>query len=378
MAVASIDQIVKKLLIKQPFIGTFLLGMNRHFGNKCPTACVYREGINVSMCINEEFWNSLESDEMRSAVIEHEVSHILFRHMFMSEFFSDHKHLNVASDSEVNSYIPALQKDPYVYAAKFGLEDRQGTKYYYEKIPKDNEFEQGDGTGQSFDDHGTWEDFRNLPDAERELVEHQIDYQAKEAAQQVQKMCGSIPGQFKEYIDSLFKQKPQIFNWRAYFRRMIGVVMDISLKKTYKKESLRFKGCSGIRKRKKVSIMVAIDTSGSVSSQELCDFFSEINYIHKSGAIVEIIEFDHALQKQYIYNGKWDGAIHGRGGTSFEGPLELYNKDRHKHSLLVLFTDGYAPIEDLRPQGPMVWIITSDGARQDYPGKVIYIPKNNE
>lgn len=50
-----IETIVKKLLIKDPFYGLFLLGMNRHFGNKCSTACVYRDGINISMCINEDF-----------------------------------------------------------------------------------------------------------------------------------------------------------------------------------------------------------------------------------------------------------------------------------------------------------------------------------
>lgn len=378
MAVASIDQIVKKLLIKQPFIGTFLLGMNRHFGNICSTACVYRQGINVAMCINEQYWNSLESDEMRSALIEHEIHHLLFRHMFMDEYFSDHQHLNVAGDCECNSYIPALQKDPYAYAAQFGLENKQGTKYYYEKIPKNNEFEMEGGAGQLVDDHGTWEDFRNLPDAERELVEHQIDYQAKEAAQQVQKMAGTIPGQFKEYIDSLFKQKPQIFNWRAYFRRMLGFTVDTTIKKSRRKESNRFIDASGIKRKKKHNIMVAIDTSGSVSSQELCDFFSEINYIYKAGAHIRIIEFDHALQHDYIYNGKWNGEVHGRGGTSYDGPTELYNNYRREYTTLIMFTDGYAPIDHLKPQGPVVWIITSDGARQDYPGKTIYIPKNNE
>ena len=43
-----------------------------------------------------------------------------------------------------------------------------------------------------------------------------------------------------------------------------------------------------------------------------------------------------------------------------------------------MFTDGYAPIEQLKPQGQVIWIITSDGSRQNYPGKVIYIPKTND
>ena len=43
----------------------------------------------------------------------------------------------------------------------------------------------------------------------------------------------------------------------------------------------------------------------------------------------------------------------------------------------VYFTDGYAPI-GIRPLKDMIWIITSDGNKQNYPGKTIYIPKNNE
>lgn len=370
-----IETIVKKLLIKDPFYGLFLLGMNRHFGNKCSTACVYRDGINISMCINEDFWNSLESDDMRQSILLHEVGHILNKHFFMQEYFGDHKHFNVASDAEVNSYIPLLQKDPYVYAAKFNLPDKQGSKFYYEHIPQDNDFENND-TGM-VDDHSSWEDMRNLPDAERELIDHQIDYKVKETAEQTQKMCGNIPGQFKEYIDSLFKQKPPVFNWRGYFRRMLGSIIDISLRKTRKKDSLRFPDTAGIKYKKKTHIMVAIDTSGSVSNKELCDFFSEINNIYKAGAAITIVEFDHALQKQYEYTGKWDGSVHGRGGTSFEGPIELYNSLRKDYQSLIMFTDGYASIDTLKPQGQVIWIITSDGSRQNYPGKVVYIPKND-
>ncbi len=42
-----------------------------------------------------------------------------------------------------------------------------------------------------------------------------------------------------------------------------------------------------------------------------------------------------------------------------------------------MFTDGYASIDTLKPQGQVIWIITSDGSRQNYPGKVVYIPKND-
>lgn len=379
----TIDAIVKKLLIKKPFIGLFLMGMNRGFGDKTQTACVYKDGINIALCINEEFWNSLESDDMRMAVLEHEMSHVMFKHMFMQEFFADKKHFNIAADAEVNSYIPLLQNDPWIYAKRYNLENEKGTKYYYANIPKDDQSDEPGpdgpgGDGVLVDDHDSWSDFKDLSESEKQIMEKQIDYRTKQTAEQVQKMRGKIPGQFEEYVGSLFKQKPPVFNWKSYFRRMIGTIMDISLRKSRKKESLRFPDVSGIKHRKKTRIMVAIDTSGSVSNKELCDFFSEITHVHKAGAVVSIVEFDWGIEKQYEYTGKWDGNVHGRGGTSFEEPINLYNSVYKDYQALIIFTDGYAPIEDLHPKGNVVWVITSNGARQNYPGKTVYIPKNYE
>ncbi len=377
-----IETIIKKLLIKEPFYGIFLLGMNKHFGNECSTACVYKDGINCALSINEEFWNSLESDDMRVAVLKHELSHILFKHIFASQYYGDPDHFNVAADAEVNSYIPLLQNDPYVYPAKFNLDNELGTKYYYNNIPTDNEYEQpDDGSGSGgkpnhVDDHSSWSGFEGISEAEKDIIDHQIDYMAKETAEQVSKMAGSIPGQFKGYIDSLFVQKPQIFNWKAYFRRLIGTIRSEEIRKTRRKESKRFAGAAGLKKDKKTEILVAIDTSGSVSNKELCDFFSEINNVYKSGAVVKIIEFDHALQRVYDYSGKWDGSISGRGGTSFEIPIDYYNEHRRDYQTMIVFTDGYANIENLNPQGPVIWVITSEGSRQNYPGKTIYIPRN--
>lgn len=209
------------------------------------------------------------------------------------------------------------------------------------------------------------------------MVEQQIDHIAKQTAEQVQKLQGHIPGELESYIKDLFKQKKPVFNWRQYFRRCLGTIIDITLRKTRKKESIRFPDSSGIRHKKKSKILVAIDTSGSVSNKELCEFFSEINHIYKAGAVIDIIECDTAIAKKYQYSGKFDGKIHGRGGTNFAPAIEHYNQNRKDYTSFVYFTDGYADL-NCKPLKDMIWIITSDGKRQNYPGKTIYIPNNNE
>ena len=87
----------------------------------------------------------------------------------------------------------------------------------------------GSGTpnedGETIDDHGFWKDFSELSEAEKELVSNQIDSVVKNVTEQTQKLQGSIPAGLKSYIDSLFKVKPAVFNWKHYFRRLLGTAI---------------------------------------------------------------------------------------------------------------------------------------------------------
>ena len=371
----ELEKACKILLIKEPFYGLFLLGLNKYYGDKSTTACVCRSGINTELCVNKEFWNTLSDDE-QLGILKHELGHILFKHITNSTYFDNCDHFNIAADCEVNSYIPILQKDPYCYAGIWNLSNEMGTKYYYENIPKDNQFNNG-GKGQ-ITNHETWKDFQDLSDAEKELIEQQIDHQAKNTADQLSKMAGHIPGELSEYIKDLFKQKPAVFNWKSYFRRMLGTSIDIQLKKTRKRESIRFPDCSGIKDRRKSNILVAIDTSGSVSDTDLCDFFSEINHIYKAGAKITIIEFDTQIQSIKEYKGKWDGKCTGRGGTDFTEPWNYYRDHRRDYNTFVLFTDGYADTSELGPVPNVIWILTYGHNQTAYPGKTIFIPNNEQ
>ena len=60
--------------------------------------------------------------------------------------------------------------------------------------------------------------------------------------------------------------------------------------------------------------------------------------------------------------------------TDFNPPVEYFKKHHKDYASLIYFTDGEAPLPDSHPSG-MVWVITSNGMHQDYPGKTIYIPK---
>ena len=372
----DLDRAVKTLLIREPFYGLFLLNLNRYYGDKCDTACVCRNGINTELCVNKKFWDTLSDDE-QLGVLHHELNHILFKHITSSEYFGDHNKFNKAADLEVNSYIPVLQKDPYYYPARFNLENNKGTKFYYEKLPDEPDQPQDD-SGNSYDpndSHASWKDFQDLSDAEKELVNQQIDYQAKNTAEHVQKLIGSIPGELKEYLDSLFKIKPQVFNWKAYFRRVIGNLITSELYLTRMRPSRRFPDSRGVKFKRKPHVLVGVDTSGSVNDKELEDFFSEIYYLWKSGVKVTIAQVDTKIEHIEEYNGKFNKEIYGRGGTEFTSLINYYNERKKDFSTLVIFTDGYVSF-NLPPFRNGVWVITKNGQHQNYPGTTIYIPNN--
>ena len=362
----TIAQAVKRLLIKDPFYGLFLTQVDRRFDDSIETACVKRKGIGVELLINEKFWNSL-SDKCEIALLCHEVSHILHNHLTTQADYPNKKHFNVAADVMINSFIEDLPPGGLT-ADKYNLPPMLGTKFYYENIPEEKDED------PPFDIHD-WKEFQDLSDTEKKLIQNQIDHMAKQSAEQVQKMAGTIPGQFKEYIDSLFKQRPAVFNWKNYFRRVVGNSIKSYIKSTRYRPSFRFKGQPGNVLKFKPKVLVAIDTSGSVSNEELQEFFGEVNHLYKSGVCVDIVEFDTQIQSKFEYKGaKTEIPISGRGGTDVTSTVEYYAQHR-EYSTLVIFTDGYLGINHLPHVPNLIWIITSDGSRQNYPGISIYIPK---
>ena len=384
----KIEKAYKKLLIENPFYGLFLLGISKVIDKSTETACVRRRGINCELVINPEYWET-QDDVQQLNLLQHEIYHIVFQHMFLWDSFPNKEVLGLAADCEVNSYLSNLD-DSWVVPSLWNLPYKQGTKFYYENILKQESSQlqlggsenrnnsQNNNTLKTKDDHSNWgKDFQECSDAEKQLIQNQINQQIKTAAEQTRTMRGTIPAEVQEIVDELFKPKPRIFDWKAYFRRMLGSIYDINLKKTRRKESIRFPDSAGIKHKKKISILVAVDTSGSVNNEELLDFFNEISYIYKAGARITILECDAKISANYEYTGKWTGKVHGRGGTDFQPVIDYYKKNIKDYAALVYFTDGECSIPDNVPRNT-IWVITSGGDHnKEYPGRTLFIPNKN-
>ena len=161
------------------------------------------------------------------------------------------------------------------------------------------------------------------------------------------------------------------FDWRSYLRRFSGGSTEIYTKKTRRKYNKRYEENPGLKIKPRRHILFAVDTSGSVSDNELQEFMNEIHHIYKCGVDITIIQCDTSIRSIEPYKGKFEMAIQGRGGTEFDPVLEYYNQNLRKYTSLVYFTDGECTT-DVKPKAPVLWVLSERShMNEDLPGKVI-------
>ncbi len=384
-------KVSKQLMFREPFYGLLLISLTKEFNDSIPTACVSKQDINLKLTVNSKFWGDLD-DKTKLGILKHELLHIGFFHFNLVDSFPNKKLLNVAADLEVNQYIQeefkgekwgGLELDGEEFK-NLNLERKKGTKYYYEALQKEMEQNPGSKTSQALNDmmeggdiHELWEQFEELTEAEKKLISKQVDHTLKEIAKEIKKSNpGSIPGELKSYIDKLFEVTNPVLNWKEYLRRFSGSSVKIQTRKTRYKPNVRFKNNPALKITPRKNTLVAIDTSGSVSENDLIEFFNEIHHIHKTGVEITIVECDTKIQRIYEYKGKRDKIeVQGRGGTSFE-PVFDYVKNEKKFNNLIYLTDGEAFPPSTKLLIPVLWVHCSNCTiNKNLPGSKIQITK---
>jgi len=256
--------------------------------------------------------------------------------------------------------------------------NQQGGNGNSQHITNDTIDQMMSGTDE-FDDHSNWPD--DMTQEEQELIQQQIEDMLVFAADEVEKACGDIPGEMIGKINILRnKKKPKpVADWKRYMRRYMGNEFSEFIRKSKKRESRRFPDAAGNRHRRKSHILVAIDTSGSVSMPEYQEFFGQIKTL-TAVADFHVVECDAIIQHEYDYRGKPNMVLHGGGGTSFQPPIDLFNQDKKKYDALIYFTDGEAWIPNDTPKDTL-WVVSSKGDQSDRKryqvngASVAFIPK---
>jgi predicted metal-dependent peptidase len=383
----SLSKISKELMLKEPYYGFFLIMLNKVWRKDLPTAGVSKQNINYQLAINEEFWTGL-SDMHKMGLLKHELLHIAFGHLTSFSSFSNKRLANVAMDMEINQYI----EDSWLPEGGIRIEDyedlkldkRAGCRYYYDQLLRLQDEKDKNGTtgndamdklldnvaSGDIPDHSTWEEFDDMTDAEKKLIEKQVQKILQDAKEQTVKKRGNVPGEIEGLIVVEEFTAPK-FDWKGYLRRFTGVSTKVFTKKIRRKENRRYEDNPGLKIKMRQHMLLAIDTSGSVSDTELAEFMNEIHHIYKVGVDITVVQCDTSIKSIEPYRGKNEISVLGRGGTEFDPVLDYYNANLKKYTSLVYFTDGEC-YTSVRPRGKVLWVLSERSSmNEDLPGQVI-------
>jgi len=376
-----LSKVSKKILFAEPFYGLFLIGLKKNFITAIPTACVGRNEINTCLNINPDFFKGLD-DNKKYGLIKHELLHIAFGHLIMRDMYADKKLFNIAADLEINQYIKrenlpegGLTLDTF---PELNLPYKAGTKKYYELLQQANKNGQSESLSNLLDsmegntpyDHPMWDEFDEMDEATKKLIQKQVDHQIKDVVETIEKSRGDIPGEMKSIIERIRFVQPQKFDWKGYLKRFVGNSSKVYTKKTRRKINKRYLGNPALKIKTKNHVLVGIDTSASVNDSELKEFLNELVHISKTGHEITIAQCDTNITSVEKLNVNADFKIHGRGGTDFQPVVDLFNKEK-KYTTLIYFTDGecYAPYNCPKRT---LWVLSSRSEmNNELPGRVI-------
>jgi predicted metal-dependent peptidase len=391
------DKIIKakvQLQKDMPFFAYILLHIKAKEENTIPSMAVdYRKNL----IYNKYFVEKL-SDEEVEFVLCHEAMHIALNH-FLRKDNRDVEVWNVATDLVINEMlfkyfsIHSIRNKIITKESlkKMGIEiedvDEKTAEEVYDILINYKDKLKG---FTNFDIHYYIDD---LSEKEKEQLEREYGKSFEEIKREIEnenkrilveaanfgKMRGNLPSGIERVVDKLLSKK---IDWKTLLRRTISdmIPYDFSYKYPSRKSIAVDIYLPTTIKDKKLEVVCVVDLSGSISDEEMRQFFTEIYHIAKSFHNVDITIITHDAEKQdeiKVQNGCIDKLlnikVHGGGGTSHKWLPEYLKKNHPNTKLVVCFTDGYTEFFDKEEIGnrEIIWIL-SEGNEKEIPfGRVI-------
>ena len=399
----TIDKLVSarlRLQQRYPFFAYLTMYLDFRESEELPTMGVNKNGV---LYFNPKFVETL-TDKDIMFVLAHEVMHVVFEHVDRKGK-REPEVWNIACDIKVNDLLMnnglTMDKDDYLHSNRnneFAINgimirdtDKKTAEQIYEELYKslpqmpsvsidmidDDEQNQkdkdGKGNGKSKDNNLKGAGGKDEPmyDWKQILVD------AFERAKQK----GNAPAGIDRFVENLFEPK---LKWNILLQKSVAGV--IPFESTWRKPNK--KGiASGVYlpstlKNDFLDVFVGIDTSGSIGSEDLKTFVSELVGLLRSNVRITCISADseiHSVIKltRFNMNDLLSESFAGGGGTSHIPVFEYAKKHKGKHKMLILFTDGYTDYPDSNDTGcDVVWVIVNNNNFDAPYGKVIYYERD--
>lgn len=265
------------------------------------------------------------------------------------------------SDEPMDQHVYDTQdSDPQKSGSQHGLENREGGQGNNQQ---QDQAESGGNEEQQKEQPEEGQQGAAQPQpltaSEQDSLAEQWKQRLAGAAQQAQQ-AGKMGGLMARMVSELLQPK---LPWRMLLARFMTQVArdDYSYMRPSRREGEMI--MPSLRSSQ-ADIVVALDTSGSVNSQELAEFLAEINTL-KAQLRASITL--HACDTALVEGGPWvfepweefklPKEFHGGGGTDFRPVFEWVERQGKSPDLLLYFTDAKGDFPRVEPPYPVIWLV---------------------
>jgi predicted metal-dependent peptidase len=372
MSKLTAEQRVQKAhvwLMKHPkyclYSGVLMIGKTEVKDEGCPTA--YTDGRNTAY--GRKFVDKLSESDLKGLIL-HENLHKAFRHTTVwKHLYKEQAQLaNMACDYVINLMIvDADDGANEVTLPEGGLLDEKyrgmdaGT--VYRMLKEDAESGGGGGEG-GFDEHG-WESAEGMSPEEKEQLARDVDQALRQGAILAGKMKGNVPREIGDVLT------PKV-DWREALREFITSFCVDKDESTWRRPSRRWIGddvyMPSLIGESVGRVVVAIDMSGSIGSDEVSQFLGEVRDIcdRVKPEGIDLLYWDtDVCQHEKYEQDQLDNLLgstkpRGGGGTNPQCIVDYMSEKKIKAECAIVLTDGYVPNWGDGWSCPTLWGITTD------------------
>ena len=394
---ATLDKARARLVLRHPFFGSLLLRFPLDLSGVVPTAAVDKKG---KIYVNPAFAEKLSPEELQF-LLAHEVMHVVFAH-HARRGGREPELWNVVNDLIINDILVKEGVGKMVEGGLYqaGASEHTSEELYASMMQNGKQAGQASGSsgkgedkkpgGQQQAGNGdsdlTIRDLVEAPDSGEPMSEAEAQAQIQQgkvdiaSAATAAKMSGKLSENMARVLGKYIASR--VPWWQVLEQYFVGHAQQHS---SWSRPNKRYRHVYLPRREPMPSmgtVVIAVDTSGSIGPEELQKYFGHINglieqvrpekvvVLYTSTRVVGVEEY---TPNDYPIN--TPETVPSDGGTDMRAAVRwVCEHAEDDPDVTLILTDGYTPVpraEDVR--GSLIWVTTSRNfEHMAVPGDVIY------
>ncbi len=388
---AKLTKARTQLILDSPFLGNLVLRLPLVAAHSwCKTSATDAK----SFYYNPEFIDSLNNHQIKFVLI-HEALHCALTHFARRGNRTKHK-WDLACDFAINPLlikegfhppleVPIFQQyegmiaeeiypmiddnlnqepmDQHLYDDQANEDSKQSDGGMREEdLQKEQQQNNSESKSDNQQGRGASQLAQQPPKLQPDEVEKLATQWQKNLASSAQlaQQAGKLDGEFAKLID--FFLQPQV-SWQSLLAQYMSTFARDDF--SYTRPSRR----SGdailpALKSHQIDISIAIDTSGSISQEEINEFVSEVDAIKANlRASITLLACDDKLSDRCPWRFEaWNelqfpASLGGGKGTNFNPVFDYINAQDNICDVLIYFTDAKGIFPETEPNYPVMWLV---------------------